>query len=80
MPVADDKETDDQALSQRGDLESTERTPRETAVEDDDSDTETILSMSIADDTSSYELTRWASMPDSVLVFRGFVRRHSNPF
>ena len=82
MPVTEVQEPHGNAPVHRNcdNLESTKRTPGETAVEDDDSDTESVLTMSITDDTGSYGLTRWASMPDSVLVFRSFVRRHSNPF
>ena len=81
MPVTEVQEPHGNAPVHRNcdNLESTKRTPGETAVEDDDSDTESVLTMSITDDTGSYGLTRWASMPDSVLVFRSFVRRHSNP-
>ena len=60
--------------------ELTKPTSGESAVEDDDSDTESILTVSLADDTDLYELTRWASMPDHILVPRRLERRHSNPF
>ncbi|EPS95113.1 hypothetical protein FOMPIDRAFT_82865 [Fomitopsis schrenkii] len=62
------------------DLESFNRNGRESAVDDGVSDADSDLTVSLVGEIGSYELTRWVTMPDAILVPPRYVRRYSNPF